>query len=117
MKFYHVTTPKRAQAILKEGFNENKNPTSHTGHSKGHRLFLCRKRHIQKWIRILSKEQHWKEITIIVVKIPNFWYRKLINRSWKTEKNYICDWGDQLVFDTENIIKEGMYGIRLSILS
>jgi len=125
IKLYHVTTPERAKAILEEGFNEDKNPNYHTKIITpiNHRVFLCRKRDIPKWIRILSKEQGWKELTIIAVQIPKEAYHQLLTDSpWNEEErgyidNYLWDWEDQLVFDTKECVKEGMFGIHLSIHS
>lgn len=118
MRLYHVTTPERAKMILKEGFNENKNPNYHTPFcSNGHRVYLCRKRYIPKWVRILSKEQGWKRIAILIIQIPKTWYQKLKMLAFtsNSKKPYIWDWGDQLAFDTMKSLKEGMFGIRIKL--
>jgi len=124
MKLYHVTTPERAKAILEDGFNENIMPKNGVIHSPGylHRTFFCRKYHIPKWIRILSREGRWNRIAVVVLEISRKEFKRLLHQSptykdWKDyQKPWIWDWGDQLVFDTKECLREGTFGIRLSIL-
>jgi len=115
-EFYHVTTPQRAKQIQDQGFNDNLRfnyRLSRDGTST--RTYICRKRNLRKWIRILTKEQGWGEIAILKVSIPISSFERLLKQNiddWTVP--FISDLEDQLIVQVDGSLKD-QFGIKIEL--
>lgn len=120
MKFeylYHITSPKRAQKILAEGFDSEKNPTCHTPNKETliQRIYLTKEKYLFLWIRVMARELKQQKIAILQLKIPQKLYKKF---KWKLKvgSKGFENWGDQEFLQIYKPFKNGDLGIKIKLL-